>query len=241
MFNVKLYYFTGSGNTKLIVDHIANMFKEKNYNVSIERMEDVVKFDLIIYDYIGLLFPVYIQSTNPLVWDFIESLPDVANQKVFMIDTLSSFSGGIVGPIKKKLTKKGFNCVGAKELKMNSSIKTKHKKDKNQKAKKEATLFINNLLKNRTYWRRYPLLSDMMRLISKPHKIWVHTSKSISVDHERCTLCNICVKNCPTKAIKEENKRITIEHELCISCVRCIHNCPTNAILWKKKEVMKNT
>ncbi|WP_242993494.1 hypothetical protein [Lachnotalea glycerini] len=37
---------------------------------------------------------------------------------VFMVDTMMAFSGAIVGPLKKVLTEKGYNCIGACEIVM---------------------------------------------------------------------------------------------------------------------------
>ena len=44
---------------------------------------------------------------------------------------------------------------------------------------------------------------------------------------EDCTLCNLCVEQCPTQAIAADCK--TIDDSRCISCFRCIRICPTNA------------
>jgi len=38
---------------------------------------------------------------------------------------MEAYSGGIVGPVKKVLQSKGYSCIGAKELKMTSSMSIK--------------------------------------------------------------------------------------------------------------------
>ena len=40
-----------------------------------------------------------------------------------------------------------------------------------------------------------------------------------------CNKCNLCVKNCPVKAITEKDIS-----KKCIRCLRCVKNCPKNAL-----------
>lgn len=48
---------------------------------------------------------------------------------------------------------------------------------------------------------------------------------------ELCVGCNLCLNNCPQKAIKEENKIYSFEDNKCIGCGICSAVCPKNA--WK--------
>ncbi len=50
--------------------------------------------------------------------------------------------------------------------------------------------------------------------------------------HNKCILCNECVKVCPVepKALKNENKKIEIDRKLCIRCFCCQEMCPVGAI-----------
>ncbi len=108
MKKVILYYFSGTGNTERIVMQVKRRFEIRSYECSIKSMEEKVEPHSEVYEYIGLLFPVAIQSTFPLVWKFIEDFPSVKNQKIFMVDTMEVFSGGIVGPVRKVLELKGM-------------------------------------------------------------------------------------------------------------------------------------
>lgn len=242
-----LYYFSGTGNTKKVADSLQNTFEKHNVTCQVINMESVesggVQKALDTAPlYIGLCFPVAIQSTFPLVWDFVESLPSVSGQKIFMVDTMDAFSGGVVGPMKKYLTEKGYQCIGAVELKMSNSMRTKKKsktalEQKNQKALLKAEQFAEMLLKGKTHWERVPVLSDWMRSISRNRKIWTQTSGRISVEHDRCIQCKLCISACPVKAISMKEDRIRIDHSRCISCMRCVNHCPTNAFLLDKKRV----
>ena len=243
MKNVKLYYFSGSGNTFKIAKGVKEIFEAKSFNCVIEKIESDKTVDLEDFEYLGLLFPVAIQSTFPLVWDFFHSLPNVKSQKVFMIDTMDAFSGGIVGPLKKLLKKKGYECVGALEVKMTNSIRTKPMdpgsvKEKNTKALMDSQKFILEMLEGQSKWASFPLISDLIRKISLSTKTWKQTSQCLSLNHDNCILCKKCIKDCPKKALSILDKKIIINYDLCMACVRCLHHCPKDAFTWKGKPVV---
>ncbi len=247
MEKINLFYFSGSGNTEKIANHVKKFFNQKGFETSLEKMEEIEKVSIDDCKYVGLLFPVAIQSTFPLVWNFANNLPITQNKKIFMIDTMEAFSGGIVGPLKKVLTKKGYNCVGAIEIKMSNSMQTNIKKvDKgivlNQKSYKIAEEFCQSLLDGKTKWNRVIILSDLMRSISVSKNIWISQSKKLTVDNDKCISCGLCIRKCPKKALSyiSNTKKIMIDHSLCESCMRCVNHCPKNAFLLGGKQVIQN-
>ncbi len=46
-----------------------------------------------------------------------------------------------------------------------------------------------------------------------------------------CIGCGLCVRNCPSEAIKVENFHAVIDYEKCTSCGTCIEKCPKKAII----------
>jgi len=245
MENVCLYYFSGSGNTLTIAKKVQQAFKDKSYECELINMEDGIVRDHP-YSYIGLLYPVAIQSTFPLVWEFVKNLPKTDNQKIFMISTMMLFAGGSTGPMKRAVQKNGYTPVGALELKMPSNIATDERDEKKDAAKiKEAlalaTQFVEDLIQGRTKWKRIPILSDIIRLISKKRSIWKKISRRIDIYTDKCTLCNQCIKECPTKALYHFNGHIEIDHNACECCMRCVNLCPENAFFLYGKKVYQNT
>jgi ferredoxin len=244
MKSVVLYYFSGSGNTLQIAKHVKETFEQKNYSCELKKMEDIETVELLDYAYVGLFFPVAIQSTFPLVWDFIHRLPKVDHQKIFMIDTMEAFSGGGVGPVKKVLKSKGYNCIGALEVKMISSIRTKSidpndLHEKHNKALMESEKFVVRMLEGNSHWGRVPVLSDWMRSISTGSKIWAKSSRQLTLNHAQCVQCKICISVCPVQALSMVDGKVLINHDLCNSCVRCVHHCPKEAFKWKGENVTR--
>lgn len=59
------------------------------------------------------------------------------------------------------------------------------------------------------------------------------------VDHDRCTLCNDCVKVCPTDVMAVKDKKIDIFYRDCIHCFCCQEVCPEGAITPKQGWLLK--
>ena len=52
---------------------------------------------------------------------------------------------------------------------------------------------------------------------------------SVSLDISRCTGCTMCLKHCPTEAIRIHDGHAQIDPNRCIDCGVCIRNCPNKA------------
>ncbi|MEO0161592.1 MAG: [Fe-Fe] hydrogenase large subunit C-terminal domain-containing protein [candidate division WOR-3 bacterium] len=53
---------------------------------------------------------------------------------------------------------------------------------------------------------------------------------SIKVDEKKCIGCVVCMKVCPTKAIRIKEKKAAVNAERCIDCGECYRACPYGAI-----------
>jgi NAD-dependent dihydropyrimidine dehydrogenase PreA subunit len=55
--------------------------------------------------------------------------------------------------------------------------------------------------------------------------------KSITVDHDKCTLCQTCISLCPMGVYEVVEGKITpINIDLCLVCRACEAACPVEAI-----------
>ena len=55
----------------------------------------------------------------------------------------------------------------------------------------------------------------------------------ITIDHESCNACGICVRICHEYCIDTEGESIKIDQRFCSTCCQCIAVCPQQALLWK--------
>lgn len=57
------------------------------------------------------------------------------------------------------------------------------------------------------------------------------TLHSVKIDKKTCIGCVICMKACPTKAIRVRDRKAKINYERCIDCGECLRVCPYNAVV----------
>ncbi|MFA5779386.1 MAG: EFR1 family ferrodoxin [Elusimicrobiota bacterium] len=237
MRQIDFYYFSGTGNTLLAVKKMRDVFVKNGINTNLYKIEKTDPRKMNLNLTIGLAFPVAYFSTFPFVWKFIKSLPPAKGTGIFMVDTLGGTSGGIVGPLKRILKKKGYNTIGAKEIRMPSNIfyieNDEIKKKKTSAGLKSAGEYAFELINGKSKWHRVPVLSDVVYFISdcltkllnwKPHqKLFL-----FKVNKSKCKRCGLCVKLCPENNIKMEN--YPVHQYKCQYCLRCVSFCPAQAV-----------
>lgn len=236
---IDFYYFSGTGNTLLVVKKMKKTFEEQGVNVNLHKIEESDTNKVNLNHKIGIAFPVAFFSTYPFVWDFIKSLPQSKGTEIFMVDTLGGFSGGIVGPLREIVKKKGYNPIGAKEIQMPINIFFIQDKETNetkvQNGLIEAEKYALDILNSKSEWGRVPVLSEGMYLFStgllKLTKANIHQRWfNFNVKEDECRKCGICAKLCPLENITI-NEGEYPEHGLnCEYCLRCTSFCPRQAI-----------
>jgi ferredoxin len=244
--DINFFYYSGTGNTLLIVNEMTKTFSEKGIQVNLHKIERTDPKKIDTGKTIGLAFPVAFQSTFPFVWSFLNDLPQANGTPVFMIDTMMTFSGAIVGPLKKILTEKGYTCIGACEIVMpNNWLPKKIDEDKNNatinNGLENARKYAQELIDGKASWNRIPFLSKGLYHICCNDfimkRISMAVGRKIMVDKEKCIKCGLCARLCPVKNI--EMKEYPVWHNTCEVCTRCLNFCPVNAVFIPGKEAKK--
>lgn len=57
-------------------------------------------------------------------------------------------------------------------------------------------------------------------------------SQDVSMDHDKCVSCTVCVPLCPTQALVKNEDTLSVEFikEKCIACGICLRGCPYGAM-----------
>jgi flavodoxin/ferredoxin len=249
MKNADIYYFSGTGNTLLVVKKIKEVFEEKNVKTNLFRIEDSDPKEINLHHTIGLGFPVAGSSTYPFIWKFIKELPEVNGTDIFMVDTLGAYSGGIVGPLRKVLEKKGYKPIGAYEIKMPNNFYLIDEDHKNRTKIEEGVTSAENyaidLMEGNVSWGRVPVFSDIIYHISVVSwkcfgTKFIQKKLGFKVDETKCNNCYICMDLCPINNIKKDKYP---KHQLkCQFCMRCSSFCHGQAISTfnKDKKIYKS-
>lgn len=237
---VDIYFFSGTGNTMLVVNKMCETFEKKGIDVNNYKIEDSIPDEVNTRHTIGLGFPIAELSTYDFVWKFLKSLPQTSSDTdIFMVDTLAGFSGGIVGQLREIVKKKGYNPIGAKEIIMPPNFLYLESEEacnyKIEKGLVKAEKYAEDIMDGKSKWGRIPILSSSMYLFSmgllklsgmKLNQKLIY----LNPDKEKCNKCGTCVELCPTDNIiigKDEYPE-NIMH--CEYCLRCTSFCPKKAI-----------
>lgn len=237
---IGIYYFSGTGNTKLMAELFCKQFKINKINTDLIPIEDIIRkkrpVNIDKYDLIGFGYPVHAFSAPQIFFDFIYYLPKETKKKTFTFKTSGDplFHGGATSLIRKKLKKKGYLVFHENLIVMPANIAIKYN-DRlikqlynvaQRKIKKKVGEIINekeNLQKNNIILRVFTyLFNSMESLGAKYFGKYLKTS-------EFCTLCGLCIEECPTNNISKVKGKIFFGKN-CAFCMRCVYRCPKNAI-----------
>ena len=75
-------------------------------------------------------------------------------------------------------------------------------------------------------------------------RVWQERTRgSIGLEEEKCILCGICSKKCPTHAIavSREERTWVIERMLCIQCANCVEVCPKKCLFMLPEYTVPST
>ena len=66
---------------------------------------------------------------------------------------------------------------------------------------------------------------------SRAGKLKMHSKIAPYVKSEKCTGCEVCIKNCAVDAISLKNGKAMINNDKCTGCAKCISVCPQGIIM----------
>lgn len=234
-----LYWFSGTGNTLLVAQAMAEVFAEEGWEVCLHAMADTDPTSVQPRGWVGLAFPVACQTTYPLVWRFCQRLAPGQGTPIFMVDTMAGYSGAVVGPLRGVVLKRGYRPLGAREIIMPSNVyPLRLPAERNRRLRErgiaKARAYAHDLLAGRTHWGHIHILPDLFRAMMGSRTMWrwvAWTDRLLQVDRERCTRCGLCAALCPV-----DNIRLAPWPEYqghCEQCMRCLSYCPEAALgLW---------
>jgi flavodoxin len=252
---IKLLYYSGAGNTKLIASIIANKLSEKNYIVkSIRVAENTIALLDNDSDILILGFPVYFRDAPNLIYKVLEKLPG-ENRPIMVFTTKGLYSGNVFKNIHKVSVEKKFIPIGFLNILMpgtdlltyaikENSFKEKialsiHSFNINKKIDKFISMIGNNKEIKKIHTKWYTLIDNLIvkKLEIKAdndHKDWI---KKFTVNGNNCNKCMNCINGCPKENIRFMDGIIFGTE--CDVCLYCINNCPKNAISISQNSIGK--
>lgn len=236
--NILIIYFTGTYNTRYLVNKIRKRFSKQNNKVdtfSIDVYSKVISlenYDLIIFSY-----PIYAFNMPILFEKFIKKLALPQNKKYIIakqsgeplgLNNSSSYS--LIRLIKRN---KGV-LLGEYHFLMPYNIHFRYDDNfikelfnYNEKLLDIMEYEIAHNIKRKTPYNSFYAFNSFIFKIQRlggPVNSFFY-----KVDMTKCIHCNKCINECPTHNITIQNDKIKFSNK-CIMCMRCSFYCPKDAI-----------
>ena len=245
---VKIYYFTGTGNSLKIAKDIGSKLGEHEL-IFIPKLMKEEKKIVIEGDIVGFIFPVYFARPPVFIQEFIEKAEFGNTSYIFTVTNGGGLFCKALKIFEKTLEKKSKKLDAGFIISMPGN----HPKIASMQRKKPAEHYEQEAIK----------VNEIVKIVSekKPHKIETNfgllgsffsysafkkpykASKAKELDkdfwvNDDCINCGTCERICPVDNIIESKTKPKWQHQ-CINCLACFHHCPQKAIqLGKETEKM---
>jgi len=249
---LKVFYFSGTGNARHVVYWIEALAKAENLEskiIDISKLKSRRDIQTEANNLIGFCSPTHGFNFPPIMFHFILRFPRSKGNRVFIINTRAGmkmgkyFLPGLSGIAQYfsafVLWLKGYKIIGMHPIDLPSNwisfhpgLKPKVVESIYGKRKQETELFAQKILSGKTDRKA---LRDLIQDVAiTPVAALYYTigrfilAKSFYASRD-CTNCMLCVNKCPVQAIKVIDKRPFWTYK-CESCMQCINICPERAI-----------
>ena len=247
-----ILYFSGVGGTKVIAELLGRLLAPRIARgcevLSIE--EDRAAEAVARAGFLVLCYPTYFLKPAPAMRDFILSLPpDEKGRKVALVTSYELYTGNSNRVAAGLLTSRGFTVAGAYELRAPGTDVTCVVPDwacgwlyrfeprfpgKVAEIAQRVTALTESQLAGAGIpgpkWYT-PLAWPLQALFLDGFIRWKDRMKVLE---ERCSGCDLCVRECHRGAWRRTEAGLEHRGEACDLCLRCVHHCPRRAIVLKK-------
>ena len=239
--SIGLFYFSGTGNTQVVTELLAEAFGRRGAQVQVARIEHVLQgkaqFAPQAHDLVGIGHPIHGFDAPRILYDFIAALPPVEHKRAFIFKTAGDYVSVNNAASKtaiRRLERKGYDVFYDRIVCMPSNWLVRYDDEFSKQLYDTAIVKTEHMAaevlagKGREL-RIAPVLRWVIRWLSRG-KDWGarRFGKGLYVT-DACIDCGTCIDNCPTLNIRRENGQITFESD-CVWCMRCVYACPQQAI-----------
>ena len=249
---LSIYFFSGTGNARNVAHWFAGVAQEQDIP---NEIIDIAKIDRkkiqppLTGSLVGFVSPTHGFNYPPAMMYFIFRFPRSHGNRAFLMNTraglklskwfVPGLSGIALWLSAIVLLLKGYRIVGLRSIDLPSNwisfhpgVKEKVVESIYRHCKGITEKFAEKILSGK---KVYTAFRDIIQdLLIAPVSIGYFfvgrfiLAKSFYAT-DACDKCDICIDNCPVKAILTVDSRPFWSYR-CESCMRCMNNCPIRAI-----------
>lgn len=248
-----IYYFSGTGNSKVVARDIAEKLNGQLIPISNVMDNENIASEA---DIIGIVFPVYnavVQGMPLMVKKFVSKLINLDSKYVFTICTCLGWSHMTIKNIGEIIKDKGgFLSAGFTVIMPDNSSPVDIKKQKKifKKWEKKREVIYQYIKARKKGRYENPVLLNLImipflsggkkktlmlynKLANTENLLYeeaVNLSDRSFIVNNKCNGCGICASVCPANDIQMIDN-IPVWQNRCESCLACVNWCPQEAII----------
>ena len=240
-----IIYFSLGGTTKLVAESIAAGLLAAGYQIDLHDMLVGKPPDPRDYDLLGIGSPTQYFRAPFKVLDCVQALPDLDGLAAFVFVLYGAIGGDAGKQIRHALSRKNahdvgcFSCLGADYylpyLLQGYLFSPEHPTEAELSKAEE---FGRQVAARKTSPVDFKAGEDKpLAAIYRLERFLVHRclvqqvySRMFRVIKDRCTVCDLCIQECPMRNIAKGADTYPVFGRNCLLCLNCEMKCPEDAI-----------
>jgi len=238
MKKICLYYFSGTGMTKYVVDRLIGEIEKYRILVDCFKIEESNGQDALLseYDALMIAYPTHSLNAPKIVVDFAKQLPKSNNMNTFIVHTSgvdSVVNYGSSDLLIKKLSKRGYRVRYNRLVEMPSNFANKDSEKQViktlAKANDSIVLIAKDIAELQSHFVKRSFGLRILTSLARAEWLGAPIIGKFFYVKSDCVRCKKCIDHCPNKNIVMNKKFIGFKSS-CGICMRCVYQCPKNAI-----------
>ena len=245
--DIKVVYFSQTGNTRKVAEVMATTFGHLGHSVQTLPIKKASPKDITRCDLLGIGSPCFTGQAPTPIKNFLRSLPPLYNQPAFVFATSGGAPGKVLYDLTSLLRRKGAEVIGGTLIRGECFHPApcfihRYPGRPNSEDLKRARRFALNIAEHVSMgknglvarsrfdafhkgWKLYDLEGmftpdPLVRLVMPKPKL-------DPAKRNKCNKCKWCIYKCPMNNITL--KSFPIIGSKCIRCYRCLTGCPEKA------------
>ena len=240
-----IVYFSQSGTTAKVAEHIALGLEAAGYQIDLHNLRDRIPPDVKEIDLLGIGSPVYTFRLPFNVIDFLNSLLPLNKLPVFSFNLYGSYCFDTGTQLRKILAQKGardmgyFSCHGEDivlgYLKAGYLFSPNHPTQNELEGAQSFGKDVASRVAGKPFSPDLresppPFIYRLERFLCNRWLVEHVMYRFFKVDKRRCDNCGLCVALCPLSNISKDNRGKLKWGNRCLMCFTCEMCCHADAI-----------